>query len=146
MIEPEFKPVVTKSFVKGVIAIFVFSIFLSVNTSHILNYLIFLATMLALVLGYALVKRASTYVLTEDHLTIRSFLKPEKSINYNDIEDLSISQGILARRFACGTIFVDLKRNNNDSRIYGKQVEMLRDVKQPEKVCEMIADRKGQFG
>ena len=133
------RPSVTKTVAKGGIAIVVFSIFLNV-TSKLLNYAIFVAISLLMVAVYASLKKTNEYVLTDKSITLRSLLRAEKVINYSDILDLSISQGILARRFDCGTIFILVRTKVGAYAVSsGGVAEALRDVKHPSEVLDAIS-------
>jgi len=133
------RPTITKTFVKGGIVIAIFSAFLQVTPSKLLNFAIFVAISLLMVAVYASVKRTNEYVLTDESITMRSFLRAEKVINYSDISDISIAQGILAKKFHCGTIFINV---NTKSASYvafgGGMAEALRDVKNPSEVFATI--------
>src|SRR5262249_10338734 len=141
------RPAVTKTFIKGFIAIAFFSLFLQVNPSKLVNYAIFLAISFILVLFYALVKKANKYVLSERAITLRPFLRAERSIDYSEIADLSTSQGFLAKRLDCGTVYIGLKNKPASYMAVGQQqttggmAEALRDVRHPAKVYEIIASR-----
>jgi hypothetical protein len=140
------RPSVTKTFAKGGIAIAVFSIFLKVSPSRLLNFAIFVAISLLMVLAYASLKKANQYVLTEKSIIMRSFLRGEKVIYYSDISDLSISQGILAKKFDCGTIFINIRTKPAAYAAFGGgMAEALRDVKHPSEILETISSRLRPF-
>ena len=136
------RPTITKTFVKGGIAIAIFSVFLQVTPSKLLNFAIFVAISLLMVAVYASLKRTNEYVLTDESITMRSFLRAEKVINYSDlsISDLSISQGILAKKFHCGTIFINVRTKSATYVAFGGgMAEALRDVKNPSEVFATIS-------
>ena len=134
------RPSVTKTFAKGGIAIAVFSIFLQVTPAKLLNFVIFVVISLLMVLAYASLKKADQYVLTEKSIIMRSFLRGEKEIYYSDISDLSISQGMLAKKFDCGTIFINLRTKSAPyAALGGGMAEALRDVKHPSEIFETIS-------
>jgi len=136
------RPSVTKTLVKGAIAIAVFSIFLNVTPSKLLNFTIFIVISLLIVLAYASLKRTNEYVLTNEGIIIRSFLRTEKVISYSEITDLSISQGVLAKRFDCGTIFIETRNKPAPYAVLGGgMAEVLKDVKHPSEVFEIISSR-----
>jgi uncharacterized membrane protein YdbT with pleckstrin-like domain len=140
------RPSVTKTFAKAGIAIVVFSMFLNVNPSKLLNFAIFIAVSLLMVLAYASLKKANKYTLTEKGIIVRSFLRAEKVINYSDISDLSISQGILAKKFDCGTIFINIRSKPAPYAVLGGgMAEALRDVKHPSKIFETISSHLQPF-
>jgi len=113
-----------------------------VNASNIVNYLIFVLVSFILVALYSLYKRASHYKLEDEALVIARPLRALKKVRYVDIADLSVSQGILARRFHCGTVFVIMKNGRGSYAVAGGGfAEALRDVKEPTKVYDEIASR-----
>ena len=140
------RPTVTKTIAKGAIAIVVFSAFLDVTPSKLQNFVIFIAISMALVLAYAFLKKTNEYILTEKNITMRSLLRADKVINYSDISDLSISQGILAKKFDCGTIFVDIRSKPGAYAVLGGgTAEALRDVKHPSEIFETISSHLHRF-
>jgi len=140
------RPSVAKTITKGAIAIVVFSLFLEVTPAKLLNFLIFIAISMVFVLAYACVKKTNEYVLTEKNITLRSLLHGEKVINYSDITGLSISQGILAKRFGCGTIFIDVRTKPGAYAVVGGgMAEALRDVKDPSEIFETISTRLERY-
>jgi hypothetical protein len=142
MSETLLRPVISKTFVKGAIGIALFSIFLEVNASNIVNYLIFVLVSFLLVALYSLYKRSSNYKLGDEALIITRPLRASRRVRYADIADLSVSQGILARRFHCGTVFVIMKSGRGSYAVAGGGfAEALRDVKEPAKVYDEIASR-----
>ena len=140
-------PAVTKTFFKGLIAIGVFSLFLEVNPANLLNYFIFLAISISLVLCYMGAKWSARYVLGAGGVTICALLRAEKNIAYSEIEGLTISQGILAKRFNCGSVYLQLSARRKGSYISltGTTAETLRDVKNPHAVYERIVSSMNPF-
>ena len=125
----------------------VFSIFLEINTAKLLNYFIFLMMYYALVGLYMYSKHSVVYTIDDGELTMKSLFRPIKRLAYDDIVDLSIAQGILARRFKCGTIFVQTK-NKGSVAIFGGgggSAEALRDVKEPGSIVDEISSRLAPF-
>lgn len=135
------RPAVSKTFVKGLIAIGIFSLFLEVNLSNLLNYLIFLVISVALVLCYMGVKWSARYVIDSSGISIMPFMRAEKSISYSEIEGISISQGFLAKRFHCGSIYVQLgsRKKGSYMALGGGMADTLRDIKNPQEIYERIA-------
>lgn len=134
------RPTVAKTFVKGLIAIGLFSVFLQVNSSNLLNYFIFVLISIVLVLGYMGTKWSAKYSIGTTALSVAPLFRAEKIIPYSEIEGLSVSQGILAKRFRCGSIYVQLARKRKGSYVSfaGGMAETLRDVKNPTEVYERI--------
>ncbi|MEM3671225.1 MAG: PH domain-containing protein [Thermoprotei archaeon] len=141
------KPVVSKSFVKGVIAVALFSLVLDVNSSNFGNYLIFLALYAVFLCSYAFYKRSHTYSVTDDGITIKSPFRSPRSVSYSDVVHVAVSQGFLAKRFNCGTVFVATRSREGDVRMMGGgKAEALRDVKSPQAVADAIADKLNPMG
>ena len=134
-------PTVTKSFFKGLIAIAVFSLFLEVNPANLGNYFIFLAISIALVFCYMGAKWSARYVVGSGGVTIHVLLRAEKNIAFSEIEGVTISQGILAKRFHCGSLYLQLSARRKGSYIslIGTTAETLRDVKNPNEIYQRIA-------
>lgn len=140
------RPQVGKTFIKGAILIAAFSVFLNINASTILNYFIFLALAMCVLSSVAWAKRASVFELAEEGVVVRRFPFKQKSIPYPDIVDLSISQGVLAKRFRCGSVFLVLKSGRGNTRIMGGgTAEKLEDVRDPDAVRKFVADRISFF-
>lgn len=139
-------PTVLKTFTKGVIAIAVFSVFLEVNSKTFVNYLIFLAVSFAFLGLIVLVKHRARYELGEDSLLIKRFLRKPNLVSYGDIGDMSVAQGMLARRFGCGTVYMILKEGKGSVRVLGGgSAEQLEDVHDPNGVFNLISSRIGPF-
>jgi membrane protein YdbS with pleckstrin-like domain len=136
------RPAVAKSFVKGTIAIAVFSVFLQVNPSNVVKYLLFLGLYYAFIGCYMYLKHAAAYTIDEAGITLKGFLHGARLVPYSDIVNLSIAQGLLARRFGCGTVFIDTKGSAGSARTFeGSSAEALRDVRNPTSVVEAISSR-----
>jgi len=135
------RPTIAKTFVKGLIAIGVFSLFLQVNSSNLVNYFIFVLISIALVFCYMGAKWSAKYTIGETALSIAPLFRAQKIIPYMEIEGLTVSQGILAKRFHCGSIYVQLvgKRKGSYVSFTGGMAETLRDVKNPAEIYERIA-------
>lgn len=142
-----FRPVVLKTFLKGVIAVAVFSVFLQINPSTIVNYLIFLALALSAAAVLSLVKRQTTFAIDDDGIHIKRMFQKANLIKFENIYDMSVAQGILAKRFNCGTVFLILKSGRGSVRIMGGGVaEKLEDVRDPNGVIEALSSRLSPFG
>jgi membrane protein YdbS with pleckstrin-like domain len=118
------RPELKKTIIKGSILIGVFSIFLNINPKTLFNFLIFLLMAFLMLIMYALWKKAYLYEISEDGIIIKSPYS-KKLIKYNIIDDYFVSSGLLARKFNVGSIYIILKSG---------KVEIIRDVKFPEKV------------
>jgi len=137
------KPRLRKTFVKGLIAIAVISALLEVNTSNFAHYLIFLAVSMSLLLVYMAVKHSYTYIIGEEGVAINSAFA-RKSFSYENIADLYVSQGALARKFHCGTVYMIIK-NHPGNTSFRTHVEALRDVTDPRKIYGEIESRLSQI-
>jgi uncharacterized membrane protein YdbT with pleckstrin-like domain len=136
------RPLVRKTFVKGLIAISMMSALLQVNVSNFAHYLIFLAVSLSLVLAYMAVKHSYIYMIDEDGVIINSIFA-RKSIRYDTIIDMYVSQGAIARRFHCGTVYIITKDRGSNPILANTRAETLKDVTDPEKIYEAIAAMLG---
>jgi hypothetical protein len=140
------RPAVTKTFIKGMIAIGVFSLFLEINPSTLVNYFIYLTLTVGLLATYAFTKQRTVFELGEERLEIRRFLRKPKYILYGDVSDIVISQGTLAKRFNCGSIYLVLKRGRGNVRLMaGGTAERLQDVPDPDGVLEVVSSRLSPF-
>ncbi|MEM0121487.1 MAG: PH domain-containing protein [Thermoprotei archaeon] len=135
------RPLFKKTFVKGVIALALFSLLLEVNTSNILNYLIFVGVSLALIALYAGYKHATVYTIDDEGVVLYSPLRrTPKRIVFSDVVDISVSQGVLAKRFDCGSVFLILRKSKGSYALMGGgYAEALRDVPHPHAVYELIS-------
>ncbi len=139
------RPAVTKTLIKGVIAIAVFSLFLEI-ASNLLNYLIFLALSFAMVGLYMLIKHGSKFMIGEDNIQIKRIFGKSNTVSYQDIYDISVAQGILARRFGCGSVYMILKRGRGGVNLMGGgTAEKLEDVPDPNHVFELISSKLSPF-
>jgi hypothetical protein len=140
------RPAVRKTFIKGVIAIGAFSLFLEINPSTLGNYLIYLALSVGLLVAYAFAKQRTVFEFGEEGLEVRRLLRKPKCIRYHDVTDIVISQGTLAKRFNCGSVYLVLKRGGGNVRLMaGGTAERLEDVPDPDGVFEVVSSRLSPF-
>jgi len=140
------RPAVTKTFIKGLVAIGVFSLFLEINPSTLGNYLIYLALSVGLLAVYAFTKERTVFEFGEDGLEVKRLLRKPKYIQYYDVTDVVISQGTLAKRFNCGSVYLVLKRGRGNVRLMaGGTAERLEDVPDPDGVFEVVSSRLSPF-
>lgn len=147
-LQPEraLKANVTKTFVKGTIGLGVFSLFLEVSPANLLNYLIFLGISYAILLVYMLSKRSAVYLVDDHGISVRRPFRRDVVVPYENIQGLSYAQGVLAKRFRCGTVYVELKRGRGTHRaLGGGAVLALRDVPRPVDVYNEISNSVGPF-
>ncbi|HXW95220.1 MAG TPA: PH domain-containing protein [Nitrososphaerales archaeon] len=141
------RPRVTKTFLKGLIAIGVFSIFLEITPANFVHYLIFLALSIGVLLIFVGVKHETKIEISEDGLRVKRLFRAVDSVSYQDIMDISVSQGMLARRFDCGTVFIILKSGSGSVRLMGGgAAEQLEDVPGPSHVYDLLSSRLSPFG
>jgi uncharacterized membrane protein YdbT with pleckstrin-like domain len=139
---------VVKSLLKGTILVAVLTPFLQINPSTYVKYAIFLAICYALIGIYMLFKGTTVYALGERGIAIRRPMRKEDFVPYENIEELSISQGILARRFGCGSVYVALKRGKGKgthTSSTGQGVFVLKDVRDPSDVYAEISRMTSPF-
>lgn len=110
------------------------------------HYLIFLAISVGLFLVLVGIKYATKIKISEDGLTVKRLFRAIDSVRYQDILDISVSQGPLARRFNCGTVFMLLKSGSGSVRLIGGGVaEQLEGVPRPNYVCDLLSSRLSPF-
>lgn len=137
---------VSKSVLKGTIALAIFSIFLEITPGSLSRYAIFVGIWYALVGYYVLSKHSARYTINDDGILIEPFLRAAKRINYSEVVDLTIAQGFLARRFDCGTLFVSVKGRIGSATLFGGgAAEALKDVRKPKFVADQIMARVSPY-
>jgi PH (Pleckstrin Homology) domain-containing protein len=136
---------VTKSLLKGTVAIAAFSVFLEIQ-SHFLSYLIFLAISYSSVGLYMIFKESTIYEMDESGITIKRPFRADLRVPFENVRELSVSQGILAKRFECGTLYIELKKGKGShTSSTGRGVYVLKDIPHPQDVSREIADKVGPF-
>lgn len=136
---------VRKSLLKGTVAVAVFSPFLAIQ-SHPLSYLIFLGLAYLFIGMYMLFKESTLYKVDESGITIERPFRSNLRVPFENVRELSIAQGMLAKRFGCGTLYIELKKgkgSHTSSR--GRGVYALKDIPHPQDISREIADRVGPF-
>jgi Bacterial PH domain len=137
-------PVIAKSILKGSIALAVFSLFLQIDTRTLIDYISFVALFYVLLGAYVYQKRASTYVLGQMGIEMKSLFRAPRDVKYADIDSLSLSQGLLAKRFRCGTVYLNLKHGAGKIKVLGGgSAEAIRDVPNPENLVAEIEEKIG---
>ena len=140
------KPNVAKTLVKGSIGLAVFSLFLELNSSNFVNYLIFLGISYAILLVYMLFKRSSVYRIDSSGIRVKRPFRRDIDVPYENVHGLSYAQGMLAKRFGCGTVYIELKSGKGTHRAWGGgAVLALRDVPRPVEVYNEISNMVGQI-
>jgi len=144
--ETALKSNVTKTVVKGTIGIGVFSLFLEVSPSNFVNYLVFLGISYLILAVYILFKKSTIYTIGNGGIHIQRPFRRDIGILYENIQGLSYAQGMLARRFDCGTVYIELKRGKGTHRaVGGGAVLALKDVPRPVEVYNEISNMLGPF-
>ena len=142
-----FRPVVLKTFLKGAIAVAVLSVFLEINPKTYVNYLIFLAITLGMAAALSMVKRQTRFRIDDEGIHVKRMFQKPSLVKYDNIYDVSLSQGMLARRFNCGTVFLILKAGRGSVRLMGGgTAEKLEDVRNPDGVLDLVSAKLGPFG
>lgn len=137
---------VTKTFVKGTIALAIFSLFLEVSLSNFVNYLVFLGVSYVILLVYMVFKRSTVYRIDDSGISVQRPFRMKIDVTYENVLGLSYVQGMLAKRFGCGTVYIELKRGRGTHRtMEGGAVLGLRDVPQPVELYNEIANMIGPF-
>lgn len=121
------RPTIKKTVVKGTILLLIFSSVLEISPQKIINYLIFVGVWYLTLLAYILWKRSYIYCIDSDNIHIKGILT-ERYIRYSDISEAFVSQGFLAKRFKCGSVYL----------ITPRRVEIIKDIQDPEKVYQEI--------
>ena len=122
------RPVIKKTIIKGTIILAIFSLFLEITPSKIINYIIFVMLWYAVLGVYIFWKRMHEYCIESNSITIRGFMGI-KNVDLEQIIDCFMSQGILARHFNCGSIYLVLRN---------RKVIIMRDIPQPNTYYEII--------
>ena len=140
------RPAVAKTAVKGIIAVAAFSVFLQLSLANLVHYLIFLGFYGAFLLAIIVIKKANRFELGDETINVKRLFRRPNSVSYQDIIDISVSQGFLAKRFNCGTLFLVLKTGRGSVKLLGGGVaEQLDDVPNPERVSEFITAKLSPF-
>jgi Bacterial PH domain len=133
---------VTKSFLKGTIALGVLSVFLQINSSTLFNYFIFLGIWYALLAAYILNKGLAVYGITETGVNIKRTLRKPVFTSYDNMQNLGYAQGMLAKRFRCGTVYIELKKGKGThTASTGTGLYILRDIPNPIGVYQELLSR-----
>jgi uncharacterized membrane protein YdbT with pleckstrin-like domain len=140
------RPTIVKTFLKGVIAIAVFSVFLQLSWANAAHYLIFLGIYFGFLVAFLVLRNRSTFVLGDESIEIKRVFRRPNSVRYQDIIDISVSQGFLARRFNCGTVLLILKSGTGNVKLLGGGVgESLEEVPNPQRVSEFISSKLSPY-
>jgi uncharacterized membrane protein YdbT with pleckstrin-like domain len=140
------KPNVTKTLLKGTLAVALLSLLLRINTSTFANYLFFLGAYYILVGGYMIYKESTVYMLEPAGVRIKRPFGNETVVGYDNMQALGTSQGVLARRFDVGTVYIELKKGKGSHKSPGGLgVVTLKDVPHPLKVTEQISEMMNPY-
>lgn len=139
------RPMVAKTFIKGAIAIGIFSLFLNIASNY-LHYFIFLALAFGALGLFMLVKRSSRFAIGEGDIQIKRIMGKSNVVGYENIVDMSLSQGMLAKKFGCGSLYIILKKGPGGVNIMGGgKAERLEDIPEPDRVLDLISSKLGHF-
>ncbi|MCL5068709.1 MAG: hypothetical protein M1368_10215 [Thaumarchaeota archaeon] len=133
-------PAILKTFIKGIIGIAVFSLFLDINPSTIVSFLVFVTISIGILGIFVMIKKLTVFEFCDEFIVIRRLFAKPRYVRYNDIVGTSISQGFLAKRMNCGSVFLMLRKGRGNSRMLGGgSAERLEDIPEPQKVCDYFA-------
>ena len=139
------RPIISKTMVKALIPLVI--ILPLLNVSKLSSLLIFILIYWVMVMAYALFKHAHTYEVTSDYIEFRGLFGRGMRLKYWDIEDVLVSQGLLARIFDCGSvILITSSRSRQIMLIGGGYGARLWDVKEPWNVQKLIINRLRELG
>lgn len=137
---------VRKSLIKGTILVAILTPFLQINPSTYVDFVTFLGLCYGLIGAYMVFKESTVYTLGEKGITIRRPMRREDFVPYDNIQELSIAQGTLARRFKCGSVYVALKKGKGThTSSLGQGVFVLKDVPNPMEVYAEISEMTSPF-
>jgi hypothetical protein len=137
---------VSKSLLKGTIAVAILSVFLQINPSTYLNYVIFLVLCYAMIGAYMIFKGTTQYILGDTGIAIRRPLRKEILIAYSNVGELSYAQGMLAKRFGCGSVYLALKKGKGThTSSTGQSAFVIKDIPGPLDVYNEISRYTSPF-
>ena len=140
------RPTIVKTFLKGIIALAAFSVFLQLSWANAVHYLIFVSLYVGFLLAFVLLRNRSRFELGDESIEIKRVFRSATSVRYQDIIDISVAQGVLARRFKCGTVFIILKGGSGSVKLLGGGVgEQLEEVPDPQTVCDLITSKLSPY-
>ncbi|MDG6920161.1 MAG: PH domain-containing protein [Nitrososphaerota archaeon] len=144
--ERRLKSNVTKSLIKGTVALAALSVFLKIDANTLPGYLLFMGVSYALIGAYMYNKGYTTYTIGDTGISIKKRFGREQHVAYSNIQGFGYSQGMLARRFKCGSVFVELKQGKGSHRSpEGLGVVILKDVPDPIGLIKELEDLMGPY-
>lgn len=120
------RPRVIRILVESTIFLLIFSLFLEI--SNVVNYLIFVGVWYILVLAIVGWFKSQMYCIDGDIITVSTLLS-KRRIRVNEARDIFVSQGPIAKRLKCGSIYFIMKD--------GKAI-VLYDISDPEGLLRVI--------
>jgi hypothetical protein len=91
-------------------------------------------------------KHRSTFFIGEEDIMIKRPLGKKITVHYEDIFDMSVAQGMLAKRLDCGSVYMILKKGYGGVTLMGGGVaEKLDDVPKPQTVYDLISTKMSPF-
>ncbi len=120
------KPTGRRLLVEGTIILLIFSLFLEVTS--IINYLIFVGIWYLLLGLIILWFKNYTYCIYGNEVVVKSALS-EKRVKLSDLRDVFISQGPIAKRLGCGSIYIIPNTG---------KITVLMDIKNPDDFFQKI--------
>ncbi|WP_338604241.1 PH domain-containing protein [Sulfolobus tengchongensis] len=120
------KPTGRRLLVEGTITLIIFSLFLEIT--NIVNYLIFVGIWYISLLAVIFWFKSYTYCVIGNEILIKS-ISGRKTVKMENFKEVFLSQGPIAKRLRCGSIYIILKNG---------KTTVLFDIKNPEKFLEKI--------
>ena len=93
-----------------------------------------------------LFKRQSTFKIGDEDIVVKRPLGRPNSFGYENIYDISVVQGILAKRMNCGSVYIILKHGRGGVRTMGGGIaERFEDIPNPQYISDLILSKLGPF-
>ncbi|MEM3939732.1 MAG: PH domain-containing protein [Saccharolobus sp.] len=124
------KPTGRRILVEGTIILLIFSLFLEIT--NIINYLIFVAIWYTILFFLVLWFKSYTYCVIKNEIIINSLFS-KKRIELHNLKDAFISQGPIAKRLKCGSIYI-IPENG--------KIAVLVDIENPQIFLEKIQNSR----
>ncbi|NON62034.1 MULTISPECIES: hypothetical protein [Acidianus] len=84
---------------------------MEISPEKILNYLIFVGIWYLLLFIYIIWKRSFKYKIEDCQFTIQSPLSRPIKLSCNEIKENFVSQGFLAKKFGCASLYLITEKN-----------------------------------
>lgn len=124
------KPTGRRLLIEGTIILLIFSLFLEIR--NIIDYLIFVVIWYTILVLLILWFKSYTYCIVGNKVIIKSIIG-RKVITLENLKDIFISQGPIARRLNCGSIYIVPEAG---------KITVLIDIKNPQEFLEKIQNSR----